>query len=617
MTDEVINLVHAGRKDAGAGVFAKFCGMPTPELKPAVWDEILLNLYHWLLNNNALEEAAQLLWNPRLFDARPDCTRQVWKLFDEANMGLIMGAASMSKSYTMGVRLFLEWTRDPMYTAIKVIGPSAQHLQDNLFSHLVRLHQGASIPMPGEVGDLFIGMDRREAGSAIKGVIIPIGQNKKAGRIQGTKCFQRPKIHSVFGSMTRLFIFLDEIENVPEGVWSDIDNVLSNITENPEQSAKIFGAYNPVNPSAEVAIRAEPTFGWKDLDADQHMRWTSIRGWEVLRLDALKCENVVTGKTVYPGLQTQAGVKKIARNAGGTDSAGYLAMVRAMYPTQGSSMSVFSPGIVNNMRGQFIWYDTPVAAAGVDLALEGASTAVYTKGSFGAVTGIIYPPNLEFPNGKKVMFKDHAGQVRPKWGLQVDAVFPLPKGDTVATYESIVKMSRKLKVKPEFVCVDRTGNGAGVHDMLRNMWSLSVQGVNYTHNATERKIMTEDLQIPKDEYWRIVSELWFAMKAWAEFKYLLIEPSVDVSKIFPQLQERRYRPNASGKTKVESKEDLISRGHKSPDEAESISLLVHAVRVAHSVVLSMTGEEECDPDLDGDGSDPVRIDPTSLFESLE
>jgi hypothetical protein len=31
----------------------------------------------------------------------------------------------------------------------------------------------------------------------------------------------------------------------------------------------------------------------------------------------------------------------------------------------------------------------------------------------------------------------------------------------------------------------------------------------------------------------------------------------------------------------------------------------------------MTGEPECDPDLDGDGSDPVRIDPTNMFESLE
>jgi hypothetical protein len=221
------------------------------------------------------------------------------------------------------------------------------------------------------------------------------------------------------------------------------------------------------------------------------------------------------------------------------------------------------------------------------------------------------------PNGKKVMFRDATGMVRPKYGLQVDSVFPLPKGDTVAMYEAIVKMSQTLKVKPEHVCVDRTGNGAGVHDLLRNQWSLSVQGVNYTENATERKIMTEDLKTPLEEYYRVVSELWFAMKIWAEFKYLLIHPSVDVSKIFPQLKERRFRPNTNAKTKVESKLDLISRGHSSPDEAESISLLVHGVRAAHSVVLSMAGEPECDPDLDGDGSDYQRIDPTNRFESLE
>ncbi|MHC4648557.1 MAG: hypothetical protein ACYTBJ_24125, partial [Planctomycetota bacterium] len=156
MVKQVIPLVHMGRKYEAACVFGEFCGVPI-ENKPDSWNTALLNLYHWLLNNNGLEEAAHLLWTPKLFTPDPKCTKDVWNLFDTSNMGLLMGAASMSKSYTMGVRLFLEWTRDPKFTTVQVLGPSADHLERNLFSHLVRLHQNASLPMPGEIGELFIG----------------------------------------------------------------------------------------------------------------------------------------------------------------------------------------------------------------------------------------------------------------------------------------------------------------------------------------------------------------------------------------------------------------------------------------------------------------------------
>lgn len=617
MAQEVIELVRLERKYEAAATFAAFCHVACPKDKPKVWDEQLLSLYHWLINNNGMEEAAQLLWSPKLFDFRPASTKAVWDLFDRANTGLIMGAASMSKSYTMAVRLFLEWTRDPASTTVRVIGPSSEHLQDNLFSHLVRLHEGASLPMPGEVGDLFIGLSRRNRISSIKGLVIPIGQNKKSGRLQGMKCFPRKTPHPKFGPMSRMFVFLDEIENVPEGIWSDIDNILSNVSADVRRGIKIFGAFNPVNANAEVAKRAEPPFGWKDLDPDKHYAWTSVRGWDVIRLDALKCENVIEGKVIFEGLQTRAGVEKIAKNAGGTESPGYLAMVRATYPLKGSVLSVFSPGIVHKLRGEFIWYSDPAPVGSVDLALEGTSNAVFSYGLFGSATGVIFPPSLEHPTGRKELFKVPGNVVVPRYGLQLQQQFVLPKGDTVAMYESIVKMCRQLRIKPEHVCVDRTGNGAGVHDLLRNQWSLAVQGVNYSESATERKIMAEDLKTPKEEYKRIVTELWFAMRKWSEFGYLLVAPLVDVSKLFEQMTKRTYRTDGD-KTKVESKADYISRGNLSPDEADSMSLMVHGVRCSFSIVLSMTGDAEFSPsDDDSFSTDTYRVDITNRNDVLD
>lgn len=614
IAQECTTLLHKGRKADAANAFADFakCKLPQKEQK---WDEALLGLYYWLLNHDGMEEAAQLLWSPKLFDTRPKCTRDVWEFYDSTNTGLIMGAASMSKSYTMGVRLFLEWSRDPQYTTINVLGPSSDHLERNLFSHLVRLHQQASLPLPGTVGELFIGLDRRDQGSSITGVIVPVGKAKKAARLQGAKRFQRKDKHPVFGDMSRFLIFLDEIENIPEGIWSDIDNILSGITDDAS-SIKIFGAYNPTDPKAEVYKQAEPTFGWDSLDPDKHYRWKSVRGWDVLRLDANTCENVIKGKTIFPGLQTKAGVERIAKKAGGKESPGYLSMVRAMYPKIGAVLAVMAPGIVTRMRGEFLWYDRPTPVAGIDLALEGKATAVFAYGLFGTATGATYPPSLEHPEGRKIYFRDERGFSAPRYGLQLVNEFPLPKGDTEQMFTSVREMCRKLNVRPEHVCVDRTGNGAGVHDLLRHRWSLSVSGVNYTEGATERKIMIEDLYTPKEEYERIASELWFALQKWAEFGHLLILPSFDHTALADQLIKRLYR--ATGKrTRVESKQDYMSRGYPSPDEADALTLMVHAVRNAFAVTLSMTGADESLPGLDDDDSPDVRIDVTNRFSSIE
>jgi hypothetical protein len=606
-----------GRKYDAACVFGEFCGVKIQD-KPDSWNAALLNLYHWLLSNDGMEEAAHLLWSPRLFDPRPGCTKDVWNLFDTSNMGLLMGAASMSKSYTMGVRLFLEWTRDPRYTTVQVLGPSADHLERNLFSHLVRLHQNATLPLSGEIGELFIGLDRRDRASSISGVIVPIGQHRKAGRLQGGKRFQRPKLHPTFGELTRLFIFLDEIENIPEGIWSDIDNILSQVEDN-KASAKIFGAFNPTDPSARVAEKAEPSFGWGQLDPDKHYRWKSIRGWDVLRLDAMTCENVVSGKTIFPGLQTRSGIEKITRNAGGADAPGALSMVRAVYPKAGATLTVFQPGTLQKTRGEFIWYDTPTPVGGLDLALQGKANAVFSYGLFGRVVGSQVPPSIEYPNGHKVMFHNQHGDTEPRYGLQLMAQFPLPKGDTDAMYQEVVRTATKLRIRPEHLAVDRTGNGSGVHDLLRSRWSLACIGVNYSENATEQRILAEDLLTPLEEYQRIDSELWFAAQKWAEFGYLLIHPSVDTTKLHDQLQGRLYRVSGK-KTRVESKADYKSRGKESPDEADSFTLSVHAVRVSFGVVLSMTNDPDYRPEMEDDDEyylGGARVDVTNRNDTLD
>jgi hypothetical protein len=546
----------------------------------------------------------------------------VWRLFSEADTGLIMGAAKMSKSFSMGVRLFLEWVRDPEWTTIRVVGPSENHLEENLFSHLVSLHQHASLPMPGEVGDLFIGLSRRDQMSSIRGVIIPKGNVKKAGRLQGGHRRPRTTPHPVFGPLSRMFIFLDEVENIPMGIWQDIDNVLSEI-EKGGQGFKIFGAYNPSNASDEVAKRAEPPFGWGDFDEDVHFRWKSIRKWDVLRLDGERCENVLQDKIIYPGLQTKEGLERIATNAGGRNAPGYRTMGRGCYPSTGIEAAIIPPGMLLKMRGEYIWYQEPQPISATDLALEGVDGAIHTIGSWGLATGIKYPPSLDFPKGQIVMFKDPQGHLLPRWGLQANQQFALPKGDTVAMSRSVQDVNRKSGTRPEYYACDRTGHGAGVADLIRNEWSSAIHDVNYSEGASETKIMQEDSRPCNKAYERIFTELWFALRLWGEFGYFLIHPSVDMSKLNQQLTQRRFRTKSGGIKVAESKKDYKARGFESPGEADSLTLLVHAARKGSGVIPSMRGAAVDSPgDEDDDwnsGRYPggVRIDPSNMSDHLE
>jgi hypothetical protein len=622
LAKQVAELVHKERHKEAAQYFIDYCKLDVrlTDDNPAKFLPVLQTYLHYLLNNGGLAEAAQILWTPTQFNPNPQSVKEIWDMVETTTTGLLMGAGSMGKSFNVGVWLFLQWIRDPQWTTVKVVGPNEDHLEQNLFSHLVGLHQKATLPMPGEIGQLFIGIDHRNQYSAIKGVIIPIGQKKKAGRLQGAKRIPRNQPHPIFGPLSRLFIFIDEIENVPGGLWSDIDNVLSNIDgENDGHGLKIFGAFNPTNQTDEVGKRVEPPFGWEQFDIDKHFRWKSVRGWEVLRLDGERSENVIQGKVIYPGLQTRPGLETIARNAGGRSSAGYYSMGRGAYPPTGVELALIPPGMFQKMRAEYIWYNTPQPASSADLALEGGANCVYTLGKYGMVSGIKFPPSLEYPQGEIVMFKNRSGQSEPRWGCQADQQFILPKAETVEMSEAIISLNKKAGVKPENHCLDRTGHGQGVSDLIKHNWSSAIIAVNYSESASDTRILVEDT-LPCDElYDRVASELWFATRALGEYQYFLISPAMDVSKLTQQITQRKYKP-AGKKSKIESKKDYVSRGFQSPDEGDSLTLFVHACRKGSGVTLSMVGGVVSTEETDGwygEYANGVKIDVTNRTDYLE
>jgi hypothetical protein len=613
----VSRFLHEGELMKAALVLHEFSKCRKPD-GPKSAQRLCWSLVDWCLQRDHYADAALLLWTPTMFTPLPRSTQMIWDALDGYSTVLLMGASSMSKSYSSGVYFFLDWLRDPEFTTCTVIGPTEDHLKRNLFSHLTRLHMEASLPVPGVVGDLFIGLSRRDTRGGLSGVVMPRGP-KAAGKLQGSKRFQRSRPHPVFGEQSRLRTMLDEIENIPGSVWSDLDNLTSNIDaeEDGVEGLKIVGAFNPKEISGPVAARAEPEKGWKNVDLDKDEIWSSRRGWRVVRLDAEKSENVIEGKVIYSGLQTKRGLEILAKSTGGVDSAGYLTFGRAMFPEESMSYAVIPPTTLHEWEGEFVWADKPRRVAGVDLALEGGDPAVAAIADFGSALGVKYPASPEHPEGRTVMFVDERGKPIRRVALGVMHIRRLAKGDTMKMARQIIDMCKIEGIMPPWLMLDRTGNGAGVHDVLKTLWSPEVRAINYSESASDLKVLEESESVAKDLYDRVYSEVWFAVGKWTEFGLMKVHPQCDYRDVLRrQLLDRRFDPRS--KSRVESKRDWVKRQTEdiSPNEADAYGLVLHGVRMESKIVPSGLV-------LSGGASDdyqeaeiPLPCDVTNLFDDL-
>lgn len=530
-------------------------------------------LFYGLLHGGDYFNAAKLLWPKTLVTLEPRCTRMVWRAIEDHPLVFLQGSSSVSKTYGAGVRFMLDWLRDPVYTTVKVIGPSEAHLQENLFSHLVTLHTSSSIPLPGIVGDLFIGVDRRKRRGAISGTVVPLGK-KGAGRLQGVKRFPRPTPHEIFGPLSRVRVLIDEVEKVPPGIWKDLDNIASTIEGD---GVKVVASYNPEQVGSDTYQRAEPVKGWATFNIDTDEEWESSRGWHVVRLDAEKTENVMEGRVIYPGLQTREGLSKLAKTSGGIDSPGYQTFGRGAYPKQGTVLSIIPQALLTDFYAHVFWLEKPKLFAAVDSALEGGDPAMLATARFGPATGVKFAPTIRDPAGRIEMFKDKSGRpVTPSIAM-VETLLQLERGETVFMAEQIIRILKSLGVDPSNALIDRTGNGAGVHDLAKVLWSAELCGLNYSEGSTHTKILAEDTDWCDDIYERAYSELWFALRKWREAGAIVLAQGIPAEPLTSQLTGRNYISGA--RRKVEPKPDYKQRnGGKSPNEADAITLVLHQIR---------------------------------------
>ena len=115
------------------------------------------------------------------------------------------------------------------------------------------------------------------------------------------------------------------------------------------------------------------------------------------------------------------------------------------------------------------------------------------------------------------------------------------------------------KERPDKVCIDCIGIGAGIVDRLLEIGYKCVEGVNVARTAND-----------KDKFRNLRAELWHDMREWLAQDAPVQIPDSD--ELLGDLTSLGYKFDSSGRLQIESKDELRKRGMKSPDTADALAI---------------------------------------------
>lgn len=520
--------------------------------------------------------AAYILWGVNTFTPDPHFSQLVWGALFDKNLVNVMGGASTSKTFSACAWVLLDWLLDPEWTRVQLCSNSLDHVKKNAYADIVRLHSESVLELPGKVDSESISLKKNRA-MGIFILAIPGGPMAR-GKLKGTKVKNRPR-HPIFGSNSRVRIILDEAQEISSSIFDEIPNLLASI-DNSTEHMKVFAAANPKSEWSPYGQNCKPIGGW-DAISDDHEEWEGQNGWHVISLNAMRSENVVQRKTIFPRLATYEGVQKIIRTQGGGDPQSPICFtfIYGRFPKDGLMNQVIKSAHLRASEGEWIFSDRTVGKAGADPAFVGDRPAL-ACGRTGVAVGWI-----DFAGDRHLLEE-------PKVVIQIDAVSVMTRGDSQTLADDYMTPLKPLGVQPDGFGVDMTGQ-RGVHDIIRHQWAQKVgplpngetlakiHGIEYASVPSSIRIAAEDTASPREMYNIQASALWFEAAKLFEFDIIRIGKGVDL-KVFAELAARvgGMQVGLGKKLTVESKTDYKRRtGSDSPDLADATLIMIHVARI--------------------------------------
>lgn len=327
-----------------------------------------------------------------------------------------------------------------------------------------------------------------------------------------------------------------------------------------------------------------------------------------------RIENMRVSDKKYTGIVWCPTTKNgtfLARRNGTTFLTGNC-FCRGWPPIKGSANTIIPASWTVEARGEPVWLEKPVMGASVDLAFQGADTAQMTVFKWGLAKG------WRKQDGKyeDYLNRTSVGNKKPRHVLEIHQIIQMEKSyDSIQMSEEITGRCKMLGILPEWVVVDKSGNGLGTFSHLTKYWG-NVMGINWGDGATDLMVLAEDQEPASNRFQGISSEMWFAFREWLNptVGAVVINPVVPTSPINVQLSSRRFRYAKNATMKVESKDEYKSRNQRSCDEADSVIQCVQLIRSRGQILPGMVEQTDLrDPNED---SESVKQETADIEDSI-
>lgn len=530
-------------------------------------------LFDGLLEREKYLEASALMWSGGMFEQRPAHITRIFRALGRYDLNILLGASGLSKTYSAAAYHAMDFIRDPENTGVKIGSVNDTNLKGNLWANM-KVFVNSALFKPNVILNearmrMSVSKTRPECG--IDAVLFSKAADS-TGKIKGfhPKPF-RETPHAKYGDLTVMRIMLDETQELPAGVESDLGSPKSTMDETG--AIKITMTCNPVHETKWVVKLASPEGGWEEKSQlDSLYDYDAPSGWHVTRLDAARFENVVFRRTVFPGFTTRQAYE--AGIVNGVPGANHYVFARGFPPPSRASDTVVPSSWFELAKGEPMYTGLVVPIGGGDIAFVN-DQALLAVGRYGLATGWVDKDGSEqrFPS------RVHPGEFESRHVGVLDDLIVMESVDNAGLVAEIIDWCGRLGIDPESLCVDKTGNGFGTWSDLCKRWG-SVVGVHWKESPTETKIVAEDKGGADEQCSSKVSEMYWTVHRWMDprVRALFVNPNCkrqDVLKT--QLTNRRWK-FVRTVVDVESKDEYLKRLKTSPDEADAFVQMCNVPR---------------------------------------
>lgn len=526
------------------------------------WSDSAIELYcfnEWLTEEDGglgreqhFINALKLLW-PKLewndwldWQVRQFCAPENW-IIDGSSKFLNInctGCATSSKTFTWSLIALTWWLAGPFESRVAICSIQHQMIRSRVWPVII----GHMNQLPGKIGHLIdskttIQATRGDDKHSIFGQAVATGETAKAvQKLAG--------IHP-----RRYMIVVDEAPGTPEAVFESVGNASKACAE--FILVTLGNATSRMDPHGRIC---EPVDGWMSINQDTgQWRTRGVREWAIkpgvcLHFHGKRSPNVRRGKTIFSYLYSFENWKDAK---GREDTLDYWKMDAGFWPPEGISNTIFDEATVEKVGAK----DTVLFRSMKDKL--GAMDPAY-----GGDEPVLRFANLgDMEDGKRVL------QCVEKVPLRLSEEDRLPVDYQLA--RQAIEACKARGVKPECFALDITGRGAAIRSIMVEEWSPLVVGVEFGGAPSSTPVSADDGTLCKDAYDRRVTELWYNARELLLASQL---KGLDVETV-RQFCSRTYGYKGQGRKKcVEPKEECKLRLGRSPDDADTVAILVELAR---------------------------------------